>query len=124
MDKLKFDKERDKKGRFKEGNKISVGNAGNPLLKSNRKLTSEVRNLLLIAIKEGLEGDDKKYKQELTLRLGGSALPKVLQGPGDDGELTIKVINYGSSNPLPIPTPPISAPSTSDPQEIPCNSMA
>ena len=111
--------ERNKKGQFGKGNKISVGNdSGNPLLRQNRKLTSEVRNLLLKAIVLGLKGKDKKFKQELVLKLGNSALPKVIQGPGDDGELIIKVINYGSSNSVSIPTSSVPVDSTSNQEEV------
>lgn len=53
---------------------------------NDRKLAAEVRTLSLREMKKVLEGDDADYKKQLILKLAATALPRLNEHTGADGE--------------------------------------
>lgn len=53
---------------------------------NDRRLAAEVRTLSLKEMKKVLQGNDEDYKKQLILKLASSALPRLNEHTGEDGE--------------------------------------
>lgn len=80
----------------------------------DRNLANEVRRLSLNKMKKYLEmedpkGEDKIMHDQILLKLAGTALPRVNEHTGEDGEaIEVKVINYGNYHTVSVPTETVS----------------
>jgi hypothetical protein len=64
---------------------------------NDRKLAAEVRTLSLKLIQKYLNGDDEDFKKQLLLRITPTALPRINEHTGEDGEpINLNIINYGN----------------------------
>ena len=69
---------------------------------NNRIEAADLRNLVIKQVKEILEDEnypDVDYKKELLMRLAPSAIPRINEHTGSDGEeIKLNIINYGAGH--------------------------
>jgi hypothetical protein len=65
---------------------------------NDRKLAADVRTLSLKEMKKVLEGNDEDFKKQLILKLASSALPRLNEITGEDGDpIVVQMVNYANS---------------------------
>ena len=102
-----------------QGNQFAKGNLGGKSINDKRK-RAKLRNRLLDVVSDIVNKPVKQmsneeydlYKQ-VVLKMCGNLLPKLQEVTGEDGgDIKIKLVKYGDSNTIPIPTEDISTTST------------